>query len=472
MRHRYAALRDACHASPVIYGIPAGFCIVGMACLLLPGASMLTTSAGWAAIFSAVVIPCLMCRWCSNAAAWTLWGASVVMTLGVIINCHYFVQVWGNGDVSRPLLMNLDHWSAWNNALYHLGSDHAVQSLWPAEGYGRFIGLLMRVFPVDIAVPLLFNCFCVLCTIALTGAVTARCAVNDGERKKAALWAIVLMALMGDLISSGAALLKDAPMAMCTALVAWGALRLRGKGRLLMPLAAIAAAVFISCYARPNYLVVFIILVPALCSRSRRNMVTAAAVSLCCMAILLYFHTLDAATPAEQHFSPELITGLDDSEHQPQHAAYYENFSFYFNTQLWKRLLLLPVALGVQFLIPLPWNYANNLAFGPFVALAYFGFCRYFTGLLVAFYLYLKIRSRSLTPALRLCLVGLAFYTGVAFIFGGTISRYGIPLLCLFVPCAALVWTRRNDYRRLWPWLAAGGFGIATVLLIFYILSV
>ncbi|MDE6498441.1 MAG: hypothetical protein K2L21_07260 [Muribaculaceae bacterium] len=472
LRHKYDSLLGACHASPILYGIPAGFCIVGMSNLLLPGASMLTTSLGWTLIYIVVTLPCVLRAWCSRAAAWTLWGASVVMTVGVVINCHYFVHVWGCGDVSRPLLMNLDHWSAWNNALYHLGSDHAVESLWPAEGYGRFIGLLMKASAIDISIPLLFNCFCVLCTIALTGALTSRFIRDAARQRKAALCAIVLMSLMGDLIASGTILLKDAPMAMATALVAWSAIRLRYGGNLLRPLAAIAAAVFITCYARPNYLSVFIVLIPGVCAHDKRNITIAAAISVCCAVILLYFHSLEAATPAQAHFAPELGTDLDDSAHQPQHAAYYDNFSFYFKAPVWKRLLLLPITLGVQFLIPLPWNFANNLAFGPFIALAYFGFCRYFTGLLVAFFLFKKLRKRSFTPALRLCLVGLAFYAGVAFIFGGTVSRYGIPLLCLFVPCASLLWTCRNDYPRLRTWLVAGGSGIAAVLFVFYFLSV
>ena len=467
----FNSLRDACHASPLLYGIPVGFCIVGMTNLLLPGASLLTTSLGWALIFAAVALPSLLCSWCTRKAAWILWGASVVMTVGVIVNCHYYVHIWGCGDAARPILMNLDHWSAWNNALYNLGVDHAVQSDWPAEGYGRFIGLVMGGTAVDIAIPLLFNCFCVLATIALTAAIAAHCTADRPNRSKTALWAIVLMTLMVDLIASGAGLLKDAPVSLATALTAWAALRMRLKSNVLLPLAAVAAAIFITFYVRPNYLTVLIVIVPAMCSRSTRNIGLAAIVVAACVILLAYAHIERAAATVQEHFSAELITGLDDSDFEPQHAAYYEIFSFYFSAPLWKRLLLLPIAMGVQFLIPLPWNWAGNLAFGPFVAIAYFGFCRYFTGLLVAFYLFTTLRRRQITLALRLCLVGLLFYAGAAYIYGGTVSRYGIPLLCLLVPCAAELWARRREHPALRAWLIIGGCGVATALIACYILS-
>ncbi len=468
---KYPRLRRALRSAPVLYGVPAGFCITGMATLLLPGASPLIVSLGWTAAFLAVLLPCLKEQWSSRAAAWTLWATSVVMTLGVIINCHYYVHVWGSGDVSRPLLMNLDHWSAWNNALFHLGSDHAVQSLWPAEGYGRFIGLLLGATTIDISVPLMFNMFCILATIALTGAIAARCTSHVDLRPDVAATAIVLMALMGELLSSGAALLKDAPMALATALVAWGALKLRTPARTAWPIAAVAVAIFITCYARPNYLAVFIILIPALSSWRRPAIYLPLALAGLCAVILLCFHAADAATPTDTHFSSSLVEGLDDSDHQPQHAAYYEHFSFYFEAPMWKRLLLLPVALGVQFLIPLPWNCANNLAFGPFVAVGYFGFCRYFTGLLVIYFLARSLWRRSFRLAFRLCTTGALFYAAVALVFGGTVSRYGIPLLCLMVPAAAIVWVRPRAMPHLRAWLAIGSFAIVAALAACYILS-
>ncbi len=169
------AIHSALRVPALRYGIPAGFCILGAFLLMMPGASPLITVAGWAVIYVCVVLPYMSQPWSSRVGAWTIFAASLLLVSGIALNCHYYIDVWGDGDPSRPVLMNYDAWSAWNNALVVNGRDDAMPCPWPAQGYGRFVGIIVAISGQDICIPLLFNALCILATIVLTAAIAQRC---------------------------------------------------------------------------------------------------------------------------------------------------------------------------------------------------------------------------------------------------------------------------------------------------------
>ncbi len=460
------AIHSALRVPALRYGIPAGFCILGAFLLMMPGASPLITVAGWAVIYVCVVLPYMSQPWSSRVGAWTIFAASLLLVSGIALNCHYYIDVWGDGDPSRPVLMNYDAWSAWNNALVVNGRDDAMPCPWPAQGYGRFVGIIVAISGQDICIPLLFNALCILATIVLTAAIAQRCCSGGDNSRSIATCSIVIASTLCYFMVSGTILIKDAPLAASVALSAWAAMRLGDieRSRSLTPAcAALIAAAFMTSFARPNYLIVLIsIIIVAAPRRELRHGAScralhAAAIAAACIALLwlllqLFGHAESISSYTDIH-TRNLISTDGHAEH---HSAYNNLFSGYFNISPWQRLLLLPVTTAIQVMIPLPWTYDKYLMFGPTMAYAHMSFARYAVcGVLLYFAARQFGENRAPRAILKFGIVGVVFYIAAAYQFGGTISRYGIPLLPLLVPCAAYACVKYRHERAFGIWALA-----------------
>lgn len=403
---------------------------------MMPGASPLITVAGWAVIYVCVVLPYMSQPWSSRVGAWTIFAASLLLVSGIALNCHYYIDVWGNGDPSRPVLMNYDAWSAWNNALVVNGRDDAMPCPWPAQGYGRFVGIIVAISGQDICIPLLFNALCILATITLTAAIAQRCCSGGGNSRSIATCSIVIASTLCYFMVSGTILIKDAPLAASVALSAWAAMRLGDieRSRSLTPAcAALIAAAFMTSFA------------------------------LLWLLLQLFGHAESISTYTDIH-TRDLISSDGHAEH---HSAYNNLFSGYFNISPWQRLLLLPVTTAIQVMIPLPWTYDKYLMFGPAMAYAHMSFARYAVcGVLLYFAARQFGENRAPRAMLRFGIVGVVFYLAAAYQFGGTISRYGIPLLPLLVPCAAYACVKYRHERAFGIWTLAYAIIMTTALII------
>ena len=122
----------------------------------------------------------------------------------------------------------------------------------------------------------------------------------------------------------------------------------------------------------------------------------------------------------------------------------------YYHLPEWKRILLLPVTAGVQYTIPFPWVYAlekaDIMSFLPrFRVMWYFvgGTCIYY-------YLYINGLHYKQSNLGMWAWWPLVTFLGIAFITGGSVSRYVLPLQPLFVVVAlyVLLQVKMGNYRR------------------------
>ena len=450
-------------------GIPIGFCAIGLATLWLPGATPLLTCAGWLLAYLIVAIPYSRTGFATRTGSWTLWAASLAMTAGIIVNCHYYICVWGHGLPDSPVLMNLDAWSAWNNALADLGRDDAMRCHWPAVGYGHLTGVLLGIIGTDICVPLMFNMLCALATIALTGYTAAACCPTAPKRY--AETAMLLAYACCYFIASAAVLIKDCPLAASVALCAYAAVSARRRPSAINVLALIAATV-ITAYCRPNYLLVLAAVIVAMNGWSQRHSRIYGCGALAVIMIVWIGFQYSGTVASISNFIDLSGRSLgDESGRGIQHSLYFRLFNDYYSFSTVSKLLLLPVTTAIQFLIPFPWTYDKYLLFGPFMALAHFSFGRYAVGGLVFYFLARLFKHRAPQLLLRLTATGIFFYCASALQFGGTVSRYGIPLVALLVPCAAYSLQTFRKERAFRIWAAVFSLGMAATLIICYHLT-
>lgn len=124
---------------------------------------------------------------------------------------------------------------------------------------------------------------------------------------------------------------------------------------------------------------------------------------------------------------------------------YSEILDYYFLNPIWQKLLMLPLTVSVQFVIPFPWTYNENGTFLNQISRMTYGWYL-LGGTSVFYYLYASWRrvgnmgAWAWWPAL--C------YVAIAYVMAGSVARYVVPIQPLFVPVAMYVLCRL--YERRW----------------------
>lgn len=168
-------------------------------------------------------------------------------------------------------------------------------------------------------------------------------------------------------------------------------------------------------------------------------------------------------------FDKELYERYYHFDHQQQ-RAFYAIVGNYHSFPFWKKLLYLPITLVVQMFIPFPWNYERDIAFGYTEAYAHFAYPWYlFAGMVIYYVIYLL---RQATPRMRMFTLWALFCWAVpCVLFGGTVSRYGLPAVILMAPCVAEVLTNHLRDKRFIRFSACYIAVLAIALPICYILQ-
>ena len=122
----------------------------------------------------------------------------------------------------------------------------------------------------------------------------------------------------------------------------------------------------------------------------------------------------------------------------------------YYHYPEWERLLLLPITAGVQYTIPFPWLYsyenANIISILPRIR-----FMWYFVGgVCIYYYLYINVIHYKHGNLGMWAWWPLVTFLCIAFITGGSVSRYTLPIQPLFVVIATyvLLQVKEGKYRR------------------------
>lgn len=123
-------------------------------------------------------------------------------------------------------------------------------------------------------------------------------------------------------------------------------------------------------------------------------------------------------------------------------AFYRQLLDYYFLYSPWHKLLMLPLTLSVQFIIPFPWvNYPSPHII---TSLARFTYGWYFVGGTALFY-YLRMMWRKSERIGIWPWWAAICYACIAYIMAGSMARYTIPVQPLFIPVAMYVLCRLHE---------------------------
>lgn len=380
----------------------------------------------------------------------TLLTCATLLSIGVVINT-YAATTMINAAADAPVLHNFDMDQYWNEAESWSGNSVMYYMLRFRLGYGVLIALIWKLTgSITLFYPLLVNALFTLLAIILSGVttrmvMTGRCSWSDDKLQTTGM---IFTAGVVYFLFSGTLLLREASASLAVSLLALGVAqclsRPWGKGVITFLVGATIIATI-----RPSW-----ILLPCIGAViiARRSAISRYVALLLLIVVVAQWTAFDyyfrELGNIEFYSSSEAFPAESFLHDTPGREVYNHTLGQrYFGAALPVRLAMLPLAAIIQYLTPFPWNFGATATL-PTEFLLKFTYPWYIVGGLVIYYLITTIhqswhqRSWDVTgghSANSLAAWGVICWLGTVFISGGSVARYGVPLLPLVVPAA--VWT-------------------------------
>lgn len=424
---------------------------------------------------AALAVYGFLCGGASRLGAYVLLGAATLLSIGIVVNVNYFT-IGSGGTDAAPVLYNSDAWRTWNDALFHL--DAGGEAIPPTYGmYGGIIAVVMSLTGISVTAGLMVSMAATLMSILCSGIIAWRLIA---DRRIAAV-SMACCAAVCYFLTSGTLLIKDAWVCASFAIVGVG-FASSGDGscrRIVLPVYIGAVMLLL---VRPNMLLamaigtVMCILPAAVDAEGRRKAWT--YIGLCAGFCILLWGvgniaqiTPDAGGIINIGMSNEWIR-----YDAPNQLAYYNIIGDYSDLPVYYKVMMLPVTAAVQFLIPFPWNWGRDIIYGPTSFYAHIAYPWYLFGLMAFYYLFYGRHEYDMTvpyfrmkTVTRLVLWSLVCWLIPCYLFGGTISRYGLMAVPTVAPAVALAVLGPKYSIR--TWMSWAGVALLVVLVSCYIMQ-
>lgn len=340
---------------------------------------------------------------------------------------------------------------------------------------------LWRVLGVSIVWPIAFNYMLILLSIVMTGKLAVRLfgdKLDDINPKIISVLAMLIVSLLGFLLSQSLRLQKEAACTLGIVLVGYvlagmsriekNNKRIRNKDIVLFVLGCLILA-----FARTSY-AYFAVIGAIMMGLTNHHKRWKDCVLLCCIAlgVTLLFSFIFAYSFGQQYRTvaggESMAKAFKMTLEQQSYSTLIGDYYYY---PIWKRLLLLPVTAGVQYIIPFPWIY-DHFEINALSVLPRFRFMWYFIGgVCIFYYLYISILHNKQNHLGVWSWWPLVVFLIIAYITGGTVSRYILPLQPLFAVIALYVIINvfKGKFRRSFLiWTCVYFFFFSALLIVCY----
>ena len=387
--------------------------------------------------------------------------------------------------------IRLEHWTVFDEFSLerpNLGGDGRLYYKWALNRYNGSVEPGQVVFPgfpmimlglwkmlgLSVIWPQALNLMCTLMAVVLTGMTTRRVLAHRVTQSPSTLitGGIVLSSLLVYFLMLGTSMLKEGTIffSVTTAAFVLAAFTAADDERhhwrrdmLLFVLACLALALVRTTFIYFIIMGLVIMVIP----RWRRDW-RPALVMLAVTAVALAVGNHLSAYSFDRH--AEIASGGWNMQRfyvmSESQQFYHDLLNYYFLYSPWHKLVMLPLTMSVQFIIPFPWIYYENPSFLNLLSRMTYGW--YFVGGTALFY-YVFISWR------RDGAMGIwpwwpaAAFTVIAYVMAGSVARYVTPIEPLFVPVAMYVLCRlaQGRWRKAYAvWLILLVVLIAAALLL------
>lgn len=414
------------------------------------------------------------CRW----GQWWLLAVALALAIYAIYSIKMCTLEAGYSLEMPHLVADDGRYYKW--ALHHYDGRCPEPKL-SFKGLPLFMLWLWHLLGVSIVWPIALNYMFTLLTIVFTGKLACRLLCSkfpETSPSTIAAVAMLLISLMGFFISQGVRIQKEAACALGMTLVGYTLAGLMSGKSLnrrdnYRNLAIFTIGCLLLAMVRTNF--TYFAIVGAIMmafANHRAQWKPASAMAVIAAIITVSFSLLFSYSYGQQ------LRTVDGGDAMAQafkvgiiQQPYLVIMGDYFHYPEWKRLLLLPVTAGVQYIIPFPWLYEgsiiNALSVLPRVRLMWY----FVGGVCLHYYLFITIVHYKQSNLGMWAWWPPVVFLIIAYITGGSVSRYILPMQPLFVVIAlyVLLKVKHGNYRRSFTiWMIVYTFILIAVLIMCY----
>lgn len=416
-------------------------------------------------------------RQCCN---WGQWMFLIVSTLLALYTIHSIKHYTLHSDYTLELPdLRADDGRYYCWALSHYDGRCPEPKI-PFKGLPLFMLGLWKIFGVSVVWPLALNYMFTLLSIVVTGKIADRLLSQrfpSISPSTIASLSMLMVSLLGFFISQGVRIQKEAGCALGIVLVGYAlaglsSLTLSHRQKMRDTIVFVLGTLILAL-VRTNF-AYFAMIGAAMMALANKRLrwKRGALLSLTALAITIAFSILFSYSFGQQY---RTVDGGDAMAlaftmgivQQP----YLTFIGDYYHYPEWERILLLPITAGVQYIIPFPWLYDYSslkiLEILPRMRVMWY----LVGGACIFYYLYINVVHHKRSNLGMWAWWPLVTFLGIAYITGGSVSRYVLPLQPLFVVIAVYVILQvySGKYRRSFTvWMIVYFIILAGVLVFCY----
>lgn len=403
-------------------------------------------------LLAAYILPCIVYRRMSCYGAigqLSLSMAFVMMAIFFILNLKQSTVDLGSADA--PFLLH-DAYS-----FYRLAQDMAHDTvsvhspIVPYWGYPYFLSMWMKLGINDIAFPIITNIFALLIAVLLVGRCVVFVVGNTTYTVRMAGYAMMLTAMVPGVMATATQLSKE-PFVIVSLLLCINAMyAIKQRHRVGVYVAFLIIGLFLLSICRPTYLYVLLIFVLAIWLHKFKKADILPFVLLLLSVITALHVGLQNSWWGDAQFVGAYVvkeghTSFSYGESQKPFLQLIGEYNEYSNIA---KVLILPVTVGVQFMIPFPFETVPEI-FGMPLSNAYhrMSYLWYLAALpMLLFFILHLLRTGGVVLNLMAFASAVA-YCVPALITGGVVSRYAFCFVPLLSVAGAYVLAQFATYDK------------------------
>lgn len=317
-------------------------------------------------------------------------------------------------------------------------------------GFSWLMVGLWKLFGLSMVWPLAMNMMFTLTAVTLTGMTTRRLLSHRVNTSPQALVAggILLSCLLTYYVMIGTRLMKEGSICLSISMVGFAlasmAAHERERRHLWRDFFLFSLACIILSLVRTTYLyfVLVGVLIMALPHWRRDGRMAAAMLGVFVLTLVMgnYFSYYSFDRHAEivgGGWNMQRFYVMSESQ-----QFYHQLLNYYFLYSVGHKVLMLPLTMGVQFIIPFPWVYYDTPQI--LTTISRFTYGWYFIGGTALFY-YLIPAWRKTGSIGAWPWWAAVCYACIAYMMAGSVARYVLPVQPLFIPVAIYVLCRLRE---------------------------
>ena len=339
----------------------------------------------------------------------------------------------------------------------YLGNSEEIPIVYP--GFPMMMLALWKVFGLNVVWPVALNTMFTLTSVVLTGMTTRRLlSWRVKARPETLLWGgMALSLLLFYYFMMGTAILKEASIFISTAMAGYVLASMgaddKERHSPWRDLVLLVMACLLLGFVRTTYLYFVALGVVVMSLGHLRRDWRMSLAMLAIIAVSLLLGNVFSSYSFDRH--AEIAGGGWNMQRfyvvGESRSFYHDLLNYYFLYPTWHKVLMLPLTMSVQFVIPLPWTYYETSSTINVLSRMTYGW--YVVGGISLFYFLYVSWRREGNMGYWPWWAALSF-AAVSYVVAGSVARYVSPIQPLFVPVAMYVICRlwEGHWRRAFVW--------------------